>query len=141
MKLKLTLTSGDAADDILVSVDATATAGQVAERLRISHPRSRTSAVPGPTLCLRVNPGTTVERTVYASTPLGEADIRNGDVVALANASGAGSTGLPPVATCRVLRRPDACRTFNRSGATTSDGRDRSCAPRLSDLLGSTRHA
>ncbi len=141
MKLKLTLTSGDAADDLLVSVDATATAGQVAERLRISHPRSRTTAVPGPTLCLRVNPGTSTERTVSAATPLGEAGIRNGDVIALTNAAGDGSTGRPPVATLRVLSGPDAGRTFNLSGGTTLVGRDRSCEVRLSDPLVSKRHA
>jgi S-DNA-T family DNA segregation ATPase FtsK/SpoIIIE len=141
MKLKLTLISGEAADDVVLSSDATATTGQIAERLRASHPRSRVAAVPGPTLCLRVNPGTTLERTVGPMVTLGESGLRSGDVIAFTNASSVGSTGRPPVATLRVVAGADAGQTFNLTGGTTLLGRDRSCEVRLSDPLVSKRHA
>ncbi len=44
MRLKLALHSGTEVDDISVTVDATATVGELAERLRVSHPRVRSSA-------------------------------------------------------------------------------------------------
>ena len=64
MKLKLSLVSGTVVDDIVVTVDATATVNQLAERLRVSHPRVLSAATAGETLCIRVNPGTHAERTV-----------------------------------------------------------------------------
>ncbi|MGB8861251.1 MAG: hypothetical protein WCC60_18480, partial [Ilumatobacteraceae bacterium] len=88
MKLKLSLVSGTEVDDIVVTVDATATVNQLAERLRASHPRVRSAATPGASLCIRVNPSTPSERTVAPTTPMGEAGIRSGDAITLTNAAG-----------------------------------------------------
>ena len=88
MKLKLSLVSGTEVDDIVVTVDATATVNALAERLRVSHPRTRSAAAPGPSLCLRVNPGVAGERTVAPTTSMGEAGIRSGDAITLTNAAG-----------------------------------------------------
>lgn len=141
MRLKLTLVSGEATDDVVISTDAAATAGQVAERLRVSHPRSRPAASAGPSLCLRVNPGTGQERVVAPGVPMGEAGVRSGDTITLTNASGEGGASAAPAATLRVINGPDAGRTFNLSVGTALVGRDRSCDVRLSDPLVSKRHA
>jgi len=141
MKLKLSLVSGTAVDDIVVTVDATATVNQLAERLRVSHPRVRSAATPGDSLCIRVSPGTPVERTVAPSTVMGEAGIRSGDSITLTNAAGEASAARAAVATLRVNTGPDAGRSFPLPAGTSVLGRDRSCDIRLSDPLVSKRHA
>ncbi len=141
MKLKLTLVSGTEHDDIVVTVDATATVGQLAERLRVSHPRVRAAAVAGPSLCLRVHPGTPSERTIDPNTTMADAAVRSGDAISLTNAAG-GASGLnAPVATMTVISGPDAGRSFPLPAGNTLIGRDRSCDIRLSDPLVSKRHA
>lgn len=141
MKLKLSLVSGSAVDDIVITVDATATVGQLAERLRVSHPRVRSAAVPGDSLCLRVNPGNVAERTVAPGTAMSDSSIRSGDSVTLTNASGEAGALRAAVATLRVVSGPDAGRSFGLPGGTSIIGRDRACDLRLSDPLVSKRHA
>jgi len=141
MKLKLSLVSGTAVDDIVVTVDATATVNQLAERLRVSHPRVRSAATPGDSLCIRVSPGTPVERTVAPSTVMGEAGIRSGDSITLTNAAGEAGAARAAVATLRVDTGPDAGRSFALPAGTSVLGRDRSCDIRLADALVSKRHA
>lgn len=141
MKLKLTLVSGTEHDDIVITVDATATVGQLAERLRVSHPRVRAAAVAGPSLCLRVHPGTSSERTVDPNTTMADAAVRSGDAVSLTNAM-SGSGGQPGAfATLTIVSGPDAGRAFPLPAGNTMIGRDRGCDIRLSDPLVSKRHA
>jgi len=141
MRLKLSLVTGIEVDDIVVTVDASATTGQLAERIRASHPRSRPPVVAGPTLGLRVHPGTAAERTIPPSVPMGEAGIRSGDSVTLTNAAGEVGNGSGSIATVHVVGGPDAGRTFGLPGGTSIIGRDRSCGVRLTDALVSKRHA
>jgi DNA segregation ATPase FtsK/SpoIIIE, S-DNA-T family len=140
VRLKLTLVSGAERDDIIVGIDASVSVGALAERLRVSHPRVRPSTTPGPTLCIRVHPGTPEERTVPALTALGESGIRSGDVVTLTNAA-EGTAVRATAATLRVTAGPDAGRSFPVPSGTTVIGRDRNCEVRLSDALISKRHA
>ena len=141
MKLKLSLVSGTEVDDIIVTVDATATVNQLAERLRVSHPRVRSGVTPGDSLCLRVNPGSAGERTVAPSTPMGEAGVRSGDAVTLTNAAGEAGSARASVATLHVHAGPDAGRSFALPAGTSGVGRDRSCDVRLADPLVSKQHA
>ena len=141
MKLKLSLVSGTEVDDIIVTVDATATVNQLAERLRVSHPRVRSGVTPGNSLCLRVNPGSTAERTVAPTTPMGEAGVRSGDAVTLTNAAGEAGSTRAALATLHVHSGPDAGRSFALPAGTSVLGRDRSCDVRLADPLVSKQHA
>jgi len=141
VKLKLSLVSGTEVDDIVVTVDATATVNALAERLRVSHPRTRSAATPGPSLCLRVNPGTAGERTAAPTTSMGEAGIRSGDAITITNAAAEAGAVRAAAATLRVVSGPDAGRSFSLPAGTSVLGRDRSCDIRLSDPLVSKRHA
>jgi len=141
VRLKLSLVSGSASDDIVVTVDATASVGQLAERLRVSHPRVRASTTAGPSLGLKVNPGTTIERTVASSTVMGESGIRSGDTITLTNAAGEVGGASATAATVRVTTGPDAGKSFSLAAGTSVVGRDRSCEVRLTDPQVSKRHA
>lgn len=141
MKLKLTLVSGTELDDIIVTVDATATVGQLAERLRVSHPRVRSATTSGSSLCLRVHPNTPSERTLDPNTPMADAAVRSGDAVSLTNGGGLASRGAAVSATLTVISGPDAGRSFPLPTGSSLIGRDRQCDVRLSDPLVSKRHA
>lgn len=139
MRLKLTLVSGTAAADVVVTVDGRATVAEVAERLRVSQPGASSAATAGPTLCLRVAPGTTLERVVPPATPMTDAGIRSGDRIVLTNAD-PGIATRAAVATLRVVAGADAGKSFGLPAGTTLVGRDRSCEIRLTDPLVSKRH-
>lgn len=141
MRLKLSLLNGTEADDISVTVDSTATVGQLAERLRSSHPRSRASVTAGPSLCLRVNAGRSRERTVAPSLTMAEAGIRNGDTITLTMATAGQDIRSERAATVRIVAGPDAGKNIDLSSGTSIIGRDRDCDVRLSDPLVSKRHA
>lgn len=141
MKLKVRLVSGEVTDDIVVTVDANATVGQVAERLRVSHPRVRSLVAAGPSLCLRVSPGGPNQRTVGPDLSISNAGIRSGDSIALTNAAAEAQHSADAVATLKVVEGPDAGRVFNLPVGSTIIGRERNCHVRLSDPLVSKRHA
>jgi S-DNA-T family DNA segregation ATPase FtsK/SpoIIIE len=141
MRLKLTLATGDRRDDIVVTVDATATVSQLAERLRVSNPHALSPTQPGSNLTLRVHPTAAAERVVAPDATLGDAGIRSGDLISLTNAAAGASGSQTTAATLRVLAGPDAGKVFNLPGGTTIIGRDRNCDVRLSDPLVSKRHA
>ena len=140
MKLKLSLASGAQRDDIVVTIDASATVGALAERLRISHPSVRSPVQPGVGLTLRVQSLGVAERTVNASLAIGESGIRSGDIVALATDASRNAVSRAGVAVLQVLRGPDAGKSFQLGLGTTFVGRDRECEVRLSDPLVSKRH-
>jgi len=140
MRLKLSLVTGTEVDDLSVTLDAGTTVGQLSERLRVSHPRAHSAAAPGPTLCLKVNPGRSDERSVPAEATMGEAGIRSGDLIALTN-GGHGRSAQQEVATLAVVSGPDAGKSFSLPHGTSIVGRDRDCDIRLSDPLVSKRHA
>lgn len=141
MKLKLSLTTGDRVDDLVVTVDATATVGQLAERLRVSNPHARSATQPGSNLTLRVHPGSAADRVVPVDATMAEAGIRSGDIVSLTNAAGAAVDTRTTAASLRVVSGPDAGRVFQLAAGTTIVGRDRDCDVRLTDVTVSKRHA
>jgi len=141
VRLKLSLVSGTDVDDISVTVDSTATVGQLAERLRASHPRVRIPVTPGPSLCLKVNAGRHTERTVAPTLTMGEAGIRSGDSITLTMGGADQGGDRRGAATLRVVAGPDAGNSFDLPRGTTLLGRSRDCDVRLSDPLMSKRHA
>ena len=141
MRLKLTVVAGDEVDDVSVSIDATSTVGQLAERLRVGRPTAISSVVAGPSLSLRIAPGTPSERTAAATATLSEAGIRSGDTIALTNAGGPGDVQVETAATIRVVNGPDAGKSFSVPIGSALIGRGRDCDIRLSDPLVSKRHA
>ena len=141
MRLKLTLVSGQQVDDVLVTIDATATVNQLAERLRVSHPRAQLPATPGETLTLRVDPHSPRSSTLAPSMTLGDAGLRSGAAVGLTNAAGEARSTATAAATLRVLSGPDAGKSFAVPRGTTVIGRDRGVDIRLNDPMVSKRHA
>jgi S-DNA-T family DNA segregation ATPase FtsK/SpoIIIE len=141
MRLKLSLATGDRRDDIVVTVDATATVGQLAERLRVSNPHARAAAHAGDNLTLRVHPLAATDRVVPPDATMGDAGIRSGDVISLTNAATGAAAVQAVAASLRIVRGPEAGRSFNLPTGTTILGRDRNCDVRLNDPLVSKRHA
>jgi S-DNA-T family DNA segregation ATPase FtsK/SpoIIIE len=138
VRLKLTLSSGQQYDDILVTVDATAPVGSLAERLRVGHPSVRSPVPPGPTLTLTVSGSGTPARTLDPRTPLGEAGLRSGDVVELA--SDDSQRTATAAAHLKVVAGRNTTASFPIASGTSFVGRDRSCSVRLDDPLVSKRH-
>jgi len=141
MKLKLTVVAGDEIDDVSVSIDASATVGQLAERIRVGRPVAISSVEEGPSLSVRISPGTASERTAAPTATLSEAGIRSGDTIALTNAGGSGVARAEAAATVRVINGPDAGKLFSVPAGSSHIGRGRDCEIRLSDPLVSKRHA
>ena len=141
MKLKLSLVSGTDVDDIAVTLDGTATVGALAERLRVSHPRVRSSTTPGDDLCIRVDPGGLSERTISPSVSVAESGLRSGDAVAITNASPGSGRVATAAATVAVISGPDAGKSFSLGIGTAFLGRERDCEIRLTDTLVSKHHA
>ena len=107
MRLKLCLATGDRRDDIVVTIDATATVGQLAERLRVSNPHARAAAQAGGNLTLRVHPLAATDRVVPPAATMGDAGIRSGDVISLTNAATGASAVKAVAASLRILRGPE----------------------------------
>ena len=102
MKLKLTLVAGGQRDDVLLTTDATATVGDVTERIRLSHPTANIAPSSEP-LAFSVNPGTSSERIITANVAIGDSGIRSGDVVALSAAQRSTGRADAPVATLNLV--------------------------------------
>lgn len=141
MKLKLRLVSGSEVDDVVVTADAGATVGQLAEKLRLAHPRVRSAVSSDPSLSLRVQAPNGQGRVLEPTVGLGDAGIRSGDVVALTNGTQGVTATSSAAATLRVVAGPDAGKSFPLPVGTSLLGRDRACAVRLGDPLVSKRHA
>ena len=141
MKLKLTLVSGAETDDIVATVDPTATVGQLAEKLRASHPRVRAAATAGPSLSLRLQSPSGPTRVLQPATALADSGLRSGHAVTLTNGTDGAAPQAAAVATLRVTAGLDAGKTYPLPMGTSLLGRERGCAIRLSDPLISKRHA
>ena len=140
MKLKLTLVAGGQRDDVLLTTDATATVGDVTERIRLSHPTANIAPSSEP-LAFSVNPGTSSERIITANVAIGDSGIRSGDVVALSAAQRSTGRADAPVATLNLVAGPGSPATFPLRHGTNLVRRDRSADVRLNDPLVSKRHA
>jgi DNA segregation ATPase FtsK/SpoIIIE, S-DNA-T family len=141
MKLKFTLRGQGVPDvDLLVTVDATATAGDLAAHLAATDPRAQARPGPRDLPTLRLFGGT--NRTLDPAIPLADSGLRSGMTAAVTltpEAYDGGPGGA--VAVVLVTAGPDTGREFVLRSRTTVIGRDRSCDIRLTDALVSRQHA
>jgi S-DNA-T family DNA segregation ATPase FtsK/SpoIIIE len=145
VKLKLALTRPTGAEaDIIVTVDAGATVGDVAAEIATADPQ-RASGAPteGSTaLTLRAAfAGSSGTRTLDPRTPIAEAAIASGaGVSVVAVPSGQESHSGPVLALLRVDEGPDAGRDFELRAGSVVIGRGAESDIRLNDPLVSKRH-
>jgi len=146
VKIKLTLRrSGGPAVDIVATVDATATVGDLAAHLATADPHARRQGHPpgtdahGPlTLALAGHD----QRALEPHVPVADSGLRSGAVVAVSRGGAAyADPAAGTAATVRVTAGPDAGREFALAHGSNVIGRDRGCEIRLSDPLVSRRHA
>lgn len=137
MKLKLTYSRPDgSAADLLVTVDADCSVGDLADRLAVSDPIA--PGRPGSTLVRGDHGGpVTLDRRV----PVVESGLYSGASIALGAAPAASSSRSQVVATLTVHSGPDAGRTFELGPGASTIGRGRQCDVQLSDSMVSTSHA
>jgi DNA segregation ATPase FtsK/SpoIIIE, S-DNA-T family len=140
MRLKLSLVSGQQRDDVVITVDATATVEALAERLRVSHPSVRIPVQPGARPTLRVQTAGSPDRVIDPSLSMSDSGIRSGDFIALSSDTGRADGSRTAAASMRVQTGPDAGKVFPLAVGTTLVGRDRSCEIRLNDPQVSKRH-
>lgn len=148
MKLKVTLHAGGTRTDLAITVDATATVGDVARRLVSSDPR-RSGTTIGESLdvSLRVLDASSpqVMRLLDAETTIAEAGLLSGmhveAVTTPVQERFAPRDRGPAIARLRVLSGPDAGGEFAIPAGATVLGRDRDVDVRLGDPLVSKRHA
>lgn len=139
MRVKLTLMRGGGrpAADLLVTFDAAATVGGLAEFLTLSDPAG-SSARPHPSTLSIVGSG----HGIAPRTALVESGMRSGSTVRLEDATDdAAGAPLIPAAVVRVLSGPDRELEFPVPSGTSVIGRDPSCTVRLTDPLVSRQHA
>ncbi|HET8930857.1 MAG TPA: FtsK/SpoIIIE domain-containing protein [Acidimicrobiales bacterium] len=144
MDLKLTVRrpGGVDASDVVVTCDATATSGAIAQTIAERDPRR---AFKGDVshFSIRVD-GPGPSRVLRPDLALSESGVRSGDYVSLVPFGGrfssdAGGQGV--VATLSIYEGPDAGKKFNLAPGTLLIGRDRSADVSLNDPLVSKRHA
>jgi S-DNA-T family DNA segregation ATPase FtsK/SpoIIIE len=142
MRLKLTLkSSGIPSRDIAVTVDATATVGDVARYLVQADPR-RKPAIVGERATLRAEfPGSAEVRALSPLLSVHESSLRSGCTVEVVAEDAQPSAPARPVASIRVIQGPDEGREFPISAGVNYIGRDAAAQIRLSDNLVSRRHA
>ncbi|MDQ4213454.1 FtsK/SpoIIIE domain-containing protein [Microbacterium sp. ASV81] len=148
MKLKVTLHSGSARTDLAITVDATATVGDVARRLVRTDPQGIGSgASAGGAVSLRILDASAPHggRPLAADTTIAEAGLLSGmhvEAIAVPEQDRfAPRDRGPAAARLRVLAGPDAGAEFALPEGATVIGRDRDVDVRLGDPLVSKRHA
>ena len=142
MKLKFTLRSaGEVDTDLVATVDATTTVGQLAEYLVVADPaRAGAPAPDGPgqfTLSLVDEDF----RALDHRATIAEGGLRSGVHVAVTRARDGYSDGARAVATAVVTAGPDAGREVPLAPGTAYIGRGRGCEVRVADASVSRRHA
>lgn len=138
MKIKATLERRRADIDLVLTADADATVGDIAQALVSRDPEPAAVAVSGHTLTL-----VGAERVVLdPDVTVADSGIRSGARIAVSPADGryTYSTGMP-VATITVLDGPDRGQRVPLSAGNQTIGRTADCSIRLSDTLVSRRHA
>ncbi len=154
MKIKFTLQrSGGLAVDLLATVDATTTVGELAAHLAAADPLASMAGpghgVVGPqhgvlTLGALAAPGSagTQQAAMDPQLPVGESALRSGGVVALTRG---GTDYADPqagaAAIVTVTAGPDTGREFGLHRGTSVVGRERGCEVYLNDPLVSRQHA
>ncbi len=141
MHLRVTLRTGEAIDDVRITVDTTATVADVAEAITrarpAGHPRRGEAA-----LSLRVDePGP--QRVVPGSLTIADAGVQSGQTISVVSVRGDQSAESAPVeaaATLQVLEGPEAGREYPLAAGANQVGRSRASEIRISDPMASNRH-
>ena len=145
MRLKLSLLRpGAGPDDLVVTLDATATVGDLARTLAVDDPRGAPPA-PDQPCTLRSHPDGAAPVLLSPGTLVLESGLRSGSSVSVAAAARqfADATEFrgPAVAVVRVVGGPETGRTFELPVGASYVGRGAECEIRLEDPLVSRRHA
>ena len=141
MKLKFTLQSPGGDVDLVATVDATATVGDLASHLARSDPArggGRSGAAEGDMTLSLVGAD---RRSLDPRTAIGESGLFSGSVVALTRAGAAFVDAGHTVATVVITAGPDEGREYALPRGTAYIGRGRGCEVALSDGSVSRRHA
>ncbi|GAA3285361.1 FtsK/SpoIIIE domain-containing protein [Dactylosporangium vinaceum] len=146
MKLKFTLQRPGAPEaDLVATVDATATVGDLARHLLLADPAARGARIAGPdrpTLHLIAGPGPGQGASLDPGMTLAESGLRSGARVAVTRSPETYPAHRGEVrAVVVVTAGPDAGREFALTNPTSVIGRERGCDVRLSDPLASRQHA
>jgi S-DNA-T family DNA segregation ATPase FtsK/SpoIIIE len=131
--------AGQTPRDLLITADAAATVGDVANYLRHADPQRRGVGVEEDfTISLRKES----QRLLDPRTPLGDSPLRSGAAISLLPASRQfTSNERTAVAVATILEGPGAGREIPLASGTNIVGRDRTCEVRLEDPLVSRQHA
>lgn len=145
MKLKVTLVRGSGAPevDLVVTADAGATVGEVAEQLIARDPLVGGSLAAVPDATLQVVTSSGAGEVMARTVELAEAPLGSGAKVTVAAASTAAARAraVRPEAMVSVIAGPDSGRRFELGRGTHVIGREASSAVVLSDPLVSKNHA
>jgi DNA segregation ATPase FtsK/SpoIIIE, S-DNA-T family len=137
MKIKVTLQRPPGSIDLVLTADADATIGDVADALATRDPERPVPADGGNTLCVIV-----AERITFdPDLPLSDSGIRSGARIAISPAGSRYTRGAArPAATIMILDGPDSGQRMPLSAGNQTIGRSADCDLRLSDTLVSRRH-
>jgi S-DNA-T family DNA segregation ATPase FtsK/SpoIIIE len=146
MKIAFTLLrSGGSGTDLVATVDATTTVGDLAAYLVAADPARQPAGQTGEvTLGVAAAPGGRAQHvTLDPRLPVGDSGLRSGAVVTISHAGEAYADqhGGPAAAVLRVLAGPDAGKEYPLPRGTALIGRERGCEVRLSDPQVSRQHA
>ena len=146
MKVKLTLHRGESRTDLVLTTDASATVGEIAERLIAADPRSPGQREEHVSLRILDTASAHGARQIPPITSVGESGLLSGAHVEVIRVSPESYTSPElargaGVARLRVLAGPDAGKEFSLPRGAAIIGRDRDISVRLSDPMVSKRHA
>ena len=141
MKLKFTLQRSDGPSvDLIATVDATTTVGDLARHLAATDPEQHATPGQGP-----VTLGVLGRRhlTLDPRLPVGDSGLRSGATLTISRGGMAftQAQAAPAAAVVRVVAGPDAGREFPLARGTATIGRERGCEVRLTDGMVSRQHA
>ncbi|MET0999657.1 MAG: FtsK/SpoIIIE domain-containing protein, partial [Marmoricola sp.] len=144
MKLKLTYHPATGSPvDLVVTTDATATIGDIAEEIRVCDPSRAVPAGGSQTLSV-AGPGSTAFTALDPEATVGESSVTSGYEVRLTPAAASGeaaATSDAPYVGVLVEAGPEQGQRFRLRPGSHLIGRDPSCAVVLSDALVSKNHA
>lgn len=141
MRLKIRLENDPApAADVVVTVDSTATVGEIAHAILSRQSKSQSLEIPAGATLATTFPGESRPTVIDPATPVSEAPIASGATVRVADPSLA-SSGEKVRGIIRVVAGPDKGQEFHVRGGQLVIGRDAAADIVLSDPLVSKRHA
>ena len=142
VKLKFTLRSaGEVDTDLVATVDATTTVGQLAEYLVVADPARAGAPAPDGHDQFTLSLVDEDFRALDHRATIAEGGLRSGVHVAVTRARDGYADGARAVATAVVTAGPDAGREVPLAPGTAYIGRGRGCEVRVADASVSRRHA